>query len=65
MGKKGEIDVMVAIADVDAYVPKGSALDLHARKNTTSVYTGIETFPMLPDRLSKNMSSLPVGEACD
>ncbi len=62
MGKKGEIDVMVAIADVDAYVPKGSALDLHARKNTTSVYTGIETFPMLPDRLSKNMSSLPVGE---
>ena len=61
-GKNGEILVKVAVADVDAYVPKGSVIDMHARKNTTSVYTGIETFPMLPDRLSKNFSSLMQGE---
>jgi len=57
-GQDGEINVKVAIADVDAYVPKGSVPDMHARKSTTSVYTGIETYPMLPDRLSKGLSSL-------
>jgi len=61
-GAAGEIHVKVGVADVDVYVPKGSAADEHARGNTTSVYTGIETFPMLPDRLSKGMSSLPEGE---
>lgn len=54
----GEILIRVAVADVDVYVPKGSILDMHARKNTTSVYTGIEIFPMIPDRLSKHLSSL-------
>lgn len=61
-GAHGEINVKVAIADVDVYVPKNSAADMHARKNTTSVYTGIDTFPMLPDSLSKNLSSLMPGE---
>ncbi len=60
--ENGEILIRVAIADVDAYVPKGSAIDMHAHKNTTSVYTGIEIYPMLPDRLSKNLSSLVFGQ---
>ncbi|OPY38992.1 MAG: exoribonuclease R [Methanoregula sp. PtaU1.Bin051] len=54
----GRIHVFVAIADVDAYVPKGSATDRYAAHNGTSVYTGITTFPMLPDVLSKGITSL-------
>lgn len=57
-GPDGDIRVMVAVADVDMYVPKLSRADLYASHNGTSVYTGIVTFPMLPDRLSKNISSL-------
>jgi VacB/RNase II family 3'-5' exoribonuclease len=60
-GRNGGILVKVAIADVDAYVPKGSITDMHAAKNTTSVYTGISVFPMLPDHLSKDISSLVPG----
>src|SRR5205814_9547764 len=47
----GETRILVAIADVDAKVKQGSALDHHARINTTSVYTDAQIFPMLPERL--------------
>ncbi|WP_342770839.1 MULTISPECIES: ribonuclease catalytic domain-containing protein, partial [unclassified Methanoculleus] len=60
-GPGGEIRVRVAIADVDAYVPKGSRTDRHAAHNGTSVYTGVTTFPMLPDRLSAGITSLLPG----
>ncbi len=54
--------VKIAIADVDLYVPRQSKADRHASHNGTSVYTGVETFPMLPDRLSKGFTSLLPGQ---
>jgi VacB/RNase II family 3'-5' exoribonuclease len=54
----GTAKVLIAIADVDAVVKRRSALDDHARKNTTSVYTVAETFPMLPEKLSTDLTSL-------
>ncbi len=60
-GEKGEIKVKVAIADVDIFVPKDSKTDRHAIHNGTSVYLGVVTFPMLPDKLSKGISSLLPG----
>jgi len=52
------IKMIVAIADVSAEVEPGSALDDHARANTTSVYTPPRNFPMLPERLSTDLTSL-------
>jgi VacB/RNase II family 3'-5' exoribonuclease len=54
----GSIRIRVGIADVDVFVPKGSPLDRHAAQNTTSLYAGVATFPMLPDDLSSDVTSL-------
>ena len=54
----GRVRIRVGIADVDALVPRDSALDRRAGVNTTSVYTGLVTFPMLPEALSTDRTSL-------
>jgi hypothetical protein len=56
------VKVLVAVADVDALVAPGSAIDDHARSNTTSVYTAAKVFPMLPEKLSTDLTSLREGE---
>ncbi|MGO9139601.1 MAG: RNB domain-containing ribonuclease [Syntrophales bacterium] len=57
-----EVKILVAVADVDAIVKSGSAIDDHAQHNTTSVYTAAEIFPMLPEKLSTNLTSLNFNE---
>jgi exoribonuclease II len=54
----GNVKILVAIADVDACVAPGSPIDAHAHTNTTSVYTAAEIFPLLPERLSTDLTSL-------
>ncbi len=54
----GRIRVLIGVADVDVRVPHGSLLDKHAQSETTSVYTGVKVFPMLPADLSEGITSL-------
>ena len=54
----GKVRLLVAVADVDALVKKGTPIDAHAQQNTTSVYTAARIFPMLPERLSTDLTSL-------
>ncbi len=54
----GNVRLWVAIADVDALVQRDSPIDQHASTNTTSVYTSARIFPMLPERLSTDLTSL-------
>ncbi len=57
-----KVKILVAVADVDSIVKNGSAIDDHARHNTTSVYTAPTIFPMLPEKLSTNLTSLNFSE---
>ncbi|MEK8033460.1 RNB domain-containing ribonuclease [Ideonella sp. DXS29W] len=58
----GQTRLAVAVADVDALVAPGGAIDEHASINTTSVYTAAGVFPMLPTRLSNDLTSLHEGQ---
>ena len=57
-GSNGDVRIMVGIADVDAFVPKQTPIDQHAGRETTTVYTGIRNFPMIPEELSTGVTSL-------
>ena len=58
----GRIRVLIGVADVDARVSLGTVIDTHARGETTSVYTGVKVFPMLPAELSEGITSLNENE---
>jgi VacB/RNase II family 3'-5' exoribonuclease len=58
----GEVKILVAVADVDSIVNKNSAFEDHAKHNTTSVYTSALIFPMLPEKLSTDLTSLKFNE---
>jgi ribonuclease R len=58
----GKAKILVAIADVDSSIKNGSAIDEHARHNTTSVYTAAEIFPMLPEKVSTDITSLNLNQ---
>jgi exoribonuclease-2 len=58
----GRLRVLIGVADVDSRVRRGAPLDSHARSETTSVYTGVKVFPMLPAELSEGVTSLNENE---
>ncbi|MGA8510632.1 MAG: RNB domain-containing ribonuclease [Candidatus Sulfotelmatobacter sp.] len=60
----GDVRVLVGIADVDAFVPKLTAIDQHAARETTTVYAGVRNFPMLPEELSTGKTSLLENQDC-
>jgi VacB/RNase II family 3'-5' exoribonuclease len=60
----GDVKIRVGIADVDAFVPKQTAIDQHAARETTTVYAGVRNFPMLPEELSTGKSSLLENQDC-
>jgi exoribonuclease-2 len=60
----GDVKIMIGIADVDAFVPKQSAIDQHAARETTTVYAGVRNFPMLPEELSTGKTSLLENQDC-
>ena len=59
---EGGVRLRVAVADVASTVCPGTAIDAHAGQNTTSVYTAAKVFPMLPEKLSTNLTSLGPGQ---
>jgi VacB/RNase II family 3'-5' exoribonuclease len=59
---EGNMRIFIAVADVDALVKKDTPIDRRARHNTTSVYTASKVFPMLPEKLSTDLTSLNEGE---
>jgi exoribonuclease-2 len=60
----GDVKIMVGIADVDVFVPKQSAIDQYAARETTTVYAGVRNFPMLPEELSTGKTSLLENQDC-
>src|SRR5262249_6468615 len=58
----GKVRCLIAVADVDALIKRGSPIDDHAQQNTTSVYTAARIFPMLPEKLSTDLTSLNEDE---
>lgn len=58
----GAAKIMIGIAEIDAFVPKQTAIDQHAGKETTTVYAGVRNFPMLPEELSTGITSLLEGQ---
>jgi len=60
----GQTKILIGIADVDAFVPKDSAIDQFAAQQTATLYTGVHNFSMLPEELSTGLSSLLEQQDC-
>jgi exoribonuclease-2 len=58
----GGIRILIGVADVDVLIAKGSPLDQHAMANATSVYTGVDVYPMLPSEISTGLTSVNEDE---